>query len=229
MRVSANELRSATVKAFRGAGFAVGVAQDIGRATEWLEKRALPGATAAIAALESHAANDEAPRASCVTADAHGQQAWRCKSTAAAIDGPAALDLLCCSLALSVTMSDPDAPLLVAGLTGVAAADTGRSLVFRSLPDPDGSDSKAASWIFSPDGVIGDLKHLANLTGPIHLSVTQEQADFPVAAVPQRAEGGFDIPDAVWQRIYEFAAMLWVPATEASRHSGAGAGLTDND
>ncbi len=44
-----------------------------------------------------------------------------------------------------------------------------------------------------------------------------------------RPAGRFDIEDEVWDQLADMAARILVPATEASRLSGAGAGLTDND
>ncbi len=37
------------------------------------------------------------------------------------------------------------------------------------------------------------------------------------------------IDDALWDRLQELAARTYVPASDASREKGAGAGLTDND
>ncbi|MEL7211719.1 MAG: hypothetical protein AAGK92_03585 [Pseudomonadota bacterium] len=37
------------------------------------------------------------------------------------------------------------------------------------------------------------------------------------------------IDDGLWDRLQGFAARTYVPASEASREKGAGAGLTDND
>ncbi len=45
-------------------------------------------------------------------------------------------------------------------------------------------------------------------------------------SVPQ---GPVDVPDALWSVFESFAAKTYVPVSEASRISGAGAGLTDND
>jgi hypothetical protein len=41
--------------------------------------------------------------------------------------------------------------------------------------------------------------------------------------------GPVEIPTDVWSTLTQLAAMTHVPATDASRKSGAGAGLTDND
>jgi len=40
---------------------------------------------------------------------------------------------------------------------------------------------------------------------------------------------GLDVDDEAYARVAEYAARILVPETEASRESGAGAGLTDND
>jgi hypothetical protein len=41
--------------------------------------------------------------------------------------------------------------------------------------------------------------------------------------------GAVDIDDEIWEALGAFAHRTYVPATEASRLKGAGAGLTDND
>lgn len=56
------------------------------------------------------------------------------------------------------------------------------------------------------------------------LSVTAaEEMDMP------EFSGPCAVPDRAWVIFTEFAAKTFVPETEASRQSGAGAGLTDND
>lgn len=41
--------------------------------------------------------------------------------------------------------------------------------------------------------------------------------------------GAVDVPDPLLDRLNSFAAQTYVPASEASRAAGAGAGLSDND
>ena len=41
--------------------------------------------------------------------------------------------------------------------------------------------------------------------------------------------GAVDIADEIWEALSAFAHRTYVPASEASRLKGAGAGLTDND
>lgn len=46
---------------------------------------------------------------------------------------------------------------------------------------------------------------------------------------PDPVVGPVDIPDEIWNALATFAAKSYVPASDASRAGGAGAGLTDND
>ena len=46
---------------------------------------------------------------------------------------------------------------------------------------------------------------------------------------PDPVMGPVDIPDDIWNAFATLAAKTLVPASEASRAGGAGAGLTDND
>lgn len=59
-------------------------------------------------------------------------------------------------------------------------------------------------------------------TGPAQVT----QAGAP-GATPPVAE--IHVTDGVWKRANEMAAAYYVPATEASRLGGAGAGVNDND
>lgn len=60
-----------------------------------------------------------------------------------------------------------------------------------------------------------------DVQGCVTLTLNQPRA----RAVPQR----IDLPDDVYSRWSALAARLLVPESDASRLSGAGAGLTDND
>ena len=46
---------------------------------------------------------------------------------------------------------------------------------------------------------------------------------------PDYQPGPVDVADAVWDDLMALAALTYVPASEASRIAGAGAGLSDND
>ncbi len=45
----------------------------------------------------------------------------------------------------------------------------------------------------------------------------------------EAVSGAQDIPATLWSQLTEFAKRTYVPASEASRLAGAGAGLIDND
>ena len=50
-----------------------------------------------------------------------------------------------------------------------------------------------------------------------------------VVSAPPNAVQATEFPDEIWGILSGFAAQTYVPASEASRLSGAGAGLHDND
>ena len=74
-----------------------------------------------------------------------------------------------------------------------------------------------------------DLAHaLAHSRG---LSIAAEGADVvftEAEAVRPQVSRGAVVPE-IWQQVASFAALTYVPETDASRLAGAGAGLSDND
>ena len=74
-----------------------------------------------------------------------------------------------------------------------------------------------------------DLAHaLARSRG---LSIAAEGADVVFTGpVPLPSQGArCSVVPEIWQQIARFAALTYVPETDASRLGGAGAGLSDND
>ena len=65
-----------------------------------------------------------------------------------------------------------------------------------------------------------------NPTLPVEVRIEGGAANAP-ALMPK--PGAVDISDEIWEALGRFAHRTYVPATEASRLKGAGAGLTDND
>lgn len=66
--------------------------------------------------------------------------------------------------------------------------------------------------------------HLEIVVGSV-LNVRPAAAPFE----PKAPIGPRDMLDSTWNALTELASKTYVPATEASRLAGAGAGLTDND
>jgi len=50
-----------------------------------------------------------------------------------------------------------------------------------------------------------------------------------LTALPQAITNAHPVKDRLWARLQKLAARTYVPASQASRATGAGAGLTDND
>ena len=93
-------------------------------------------------------------------------------------------------------------------------------------------------WRDDHSALLGDIAALdartcgQEVSGPP--ATTQRLADALAAASgfelePKAASGARPVADALWDRLEILAARTYVPANAASRATGAGAGLTDND
>ena len=180
--LSLGELQALCIKAARGAGRAVGVAEDAGRAVRWLQARDQDGAGALVALLQDtdgRATRDLAPQVPDLTP----------------VGG------VICPLALGGYLSDMgDLP---EGAMGPVCAPL---LLLPFLAD------------ISPHGV-----DLVPGAAPGVVSVSARAQAMP--AEETRAH----VSDDVMEALLAFAARTYAPATEQSRASGAGAGLSDND
>lgn len=100
--------------------------------------------------------------------------------------------------------------MLFAALLGPAAA------VFGLRFELTGSDWSAAVAAGELAGSIGD--------GPVTVRAVKADVDASVGAT-----ANISVDQAEWAILGELAARIYVPSSEQSRTSGAGAGLTDND
>lgn len=206
MRVSLNEIEVTLKKATMGAGYAIGLAEDMGRACYWLAERGYDAAGAGLAALQSH------PDGGQGRLDAGG--CLRYDAARVVCDGPSGFDLLIAGDATSVELAGMDAPLLLIGLAGIAAAAYGGAWRL---------DHAGGAIIVSGEGVGGG-------TIPVpgdNIRLTRLK-DAP-ASRSTRQTGGCDVADQDWSAITALAARLLVPESAASRQAGAGAGAIDND
>lgn len=205
MRRSYNEISMTVKKAALGAGLEYGLAEDVGRAAHWLCARGHDGVAIAHAAIISAAGETACRYRSGVFAGAH-----------AATAGPSALDLA--RTGFPVELENLDVPLLLAGLAG---AEAGMAAIrfHLTLGDNDAIVISAGG----PDRALDTLQPGADVC------VSAE----PLAQTGQSAAGqdsaGADVDETTWNRIEALAAKTYVPASDASRTRGAGAGLTDND
>lgn len=229
MRVSLSEVETTVRKASVGVGLALGLAEDAGRAAGWAALVGVgdPGLfAAALEALDTGrsvgADADRAATGTLAPVDGAGP-------LSALIAGPAACDALR-SVAGTVTLIAVDHPAVVLfealeicdGLAGELRVD---------WRDPGGA---AIEVVRRGDGIIDGLAKRPTLAGlgpaDMRLALTDGRAPPPAAAVrPDVLAEGVAVDDARWRCIAAFAARLLVEGTEASRLSGAGAGVVDVD
>ena len=202
--LSQNELKSVFYRMLVGAKFDVGTAEDIAKAGAFGAALGLPVYAALLEGLtlddaEGHIDNRRFERAG--PADFR----WMLQ----------ALDLLqadmvsCCH-----APAGPLDWLVVPLLAGMA-------------PELSLSVSVQGDKFYLSEGQIYRLPRSESKAGDTDLSmiIVQDTGSLP----PPLATGPITIAADIWAELDVLAAQSYVPATEASRLSGAGAGLSDND
>ncbi len=202
------ETKTLATKAARGGGLAWGLAEEAGFAVHWLQSHGAPGAAALAALLEwqSEPGNTFSPvRLSDNVSDPVG--------TFSPIElGAALMDANRCAYA---GLGRVCQPLLLAPFLSTIAPERGCRLVWNDVSIVLGRDhfqtsaprdallSESASCFLSDadDDTVSNVEHV-------------RVADGEAESI---------------EKLKSFAAATFAPATEASRLSGAGAGLTDND
>lgn len=203
---SQNEVAALLKKAALGAGFPTGLADDLAAAGVALARRGQSGAAVVLDALLAGFSASDAP-------ETVGVRLTFGSCCLAAV-GASAFDLLVAKPSRPVEFTEVAHPMLLLGLAAAAAERTGWT--FR-LASGDGSSvdvnpQESAASTSLPDPVVITV-----------LSATRSDEPPVVSFLP------VDVDDEAFSRLSVLAARTYVPATEASRLSGAGAGLTDND
>lgn len=213
--VSLAEIDAMGRKAARGAGHAWGMAEEAGRAARWLAAYRLPGPQRLAALLDvcDGAVSERAP--------VKTEPRWH-----------AASGMLCgitCGSAISDRAAD-----IAAGeafeLEAVAEPLMILPFLCRVARDLD----------FGVEFTVGDTRLVATPEGPVWPGpsnpdipaaspVNVRRADGAAGTLRRHTPEGYAVPVAVWRTLDAYAARTYVPATEASRVSGAGAGTMDND
>ncbi len=200
---SLNEIAKRMSDAARGAGWPLGLAQDLGQAAAWLSSQGGDGVGVAMAALGAKPDPVEARQ------DTPGD--WQIGLAPAGVAGPAALDLVLAGEG-PVSLALTDAPDLVLALAGYASAQTGQTLVL-----------SGALTATVTSGALEGAPHRAPEDKILRLSLGAPGVIKP-AVQPRRAPD-----DATWAQAGALAAKTLVPATAQSRAFGAGAGAVDGD
>lgn len=203
-------------KATRGAGYAWGLAEETGKAARWLCAHRLPGLPVLAALL---ALNDGKPYGD--IAPAGDEDVWRAASGVLCplIAGVALADR-CDEIARGrvIRLAQTAYPFLITPFLGRAATYTGTAFAL-SLENEE--------IVCSERGVHADMTE-PHLHTSLTESVTCMVAPVPAGLTAER-DGSVEIDAPTWARLNAFAQRTYVPASEGSRLSGAGAGLIDND
>ncbi len=201
MIVSLNEVEMTALKAARGAGYSWGLAEEAGKAVRWLAER------------QQRRLDWLAPLLAILN---ERPEPRRCPLThgAALADDP--VELLASGTA---TWSEIVAPGLLLPFVVRAARVLGEPL----LIEWDGVQFRTSS---AEDAIA--CRAWYALTRPAVVATTRG-APMPLLAPLRRKSGGVSISTQSWQYLAPFAQRTYVPQSETSRLTGAGAGLNDND
>lgn len=216
MKVSLNEIEVLAKRASRGAGYAWGLAEEAGKATRWL-------AAHGFASLE-------------MLLDILSHKESTCDSDAIPLETNnvwhAASGDLCPLLAGSIFCDRRD------------MAAEGREFAFDSVLHPlfvtpfAAMAAKVSDGTFevSWDGIvmiiaarnISVIRGGIEQVGPCRGTINIRRVDTEIANSVERLTH-CSVDETTWARLNEYAHRTFAPATQASRLSGAGAGLSDND
>ncbi|MEP3630708.1 MAG: DUF3726 domain-containing protein [Hyphomicrobiales bacterium] len=206
---SLNEISATLKKAAIGSGFDVGRAEDIAKAGCWLITSGRDGAGVVLQAIEA------GPQP--INFD---EENGHFQNVHVASCGLSAVDIVEGSERFVVSFGPLDVPELQLGFVGVAsrANDNDYTLAFGSK----GGVLLCVEPDTSLDDFFGDKAAKMTLW-TVRQGVVISQDD-------QTNQGeGHRIDLEAWVKLLDLAHKTYVPASEASRLSGAGAGLVDND
>ncbi len=216
-------------KAIIGAGYSTGVAEDLSRAAGWLCTKGINGAAIL------HNVLKKATNKPSVSLNADGHYVFKDISILAC--GTSIIDILVSEIKGSanehsesqVDLVSIDVPLLLVALAAKAAKefDVSIKMLFLSgetiVISPSTIDFKDYELQSGVDAVLkcSSFKSVNTSKSKYTNGENEENIEMERKSI--------SIPESTIQLLNTFAAKTYVPATEASRLAGAGAGLNDND
>ena len=215
--LSFNEVDSATKKAFRGAGYHWGDAEEAGKAAVWLARRGIFAIPPMLALLDH--------------ADRLGPDGLRPVITGRHWQGRGGvLCPICAGAALADLSQQPDSgsrlllrgllsPILLLPFAASASASMGRPLAI--------SWERCELVCDGPGVLTGKRDGFTAASGDVALQVVTRGGPPQEPALPETKT--VDVDDDLWSALQRLAHRTYVPASDQSRISGAGAGLSDND
>lgn len=211
MTHSLNELESLLKKAAVGAGFPVGHAVAIAAAGVWLARRGIPVCEVVVRTIAGGMGDCQVVR------DKGGATFQPAR---AGMAGPPAIDLLLADVGdETATLQDVDEPVLLLGLAGVAGKANQVGFAIASTEGDIVVDDVAA--MPSPDWIVAAKRRMT-------LRLLTDRPPSRETDLASRYDP-MACGDSGWEALEALAYKTYVPASDQSRISGAGAGLTDND
>ncbi|MDG1410355.1 MAG: DUF3726 domain-containing protein [Acidimicrobiales bacterium] len=201
---SINETGAILRKAAVGSGFPIGLADVISAAGVWLCVRDLDGIGAVLEVLDAGYPTSVAARRNGALITVSHARTGR--------SGVSLIELLIAGEVERVIIENSDSIMLLAGMAGVAATNSGVAFAFTI----DGESIIIDSRRIEASGLSGSSR--------VEIEITE-----PRLQPFQPLRSALVVDEEQWESISGLAARIYVPATEESRLSGAGAGLTDND
>ncbi|WP_068311173.1 DUF3726 domain-containing protein [Polycladidibacter hongkongensis] len=215
MSFSLNEIEAMCKRAARGAGLPWGLCEEAAKGTRWLASFGFSGPDLLVSLLEL---NDKLPAVDFSPVALEG--IWR---AAAGRLNPliAGASMSDCAVKMElgniITMLEVDFPLLVVPFASGAALRLGQPV--------------AVEW--QGARLVTNGKELCvqgEASALLAARAKRVECSAPAQMLSQtRPLHRAIVSDACWTRLAAFSQRTFAPATEASRLSGAGAGLTDND
>ena len=202
MKRSRNEILSTAIKAARGAGHPVGLAEDMARAALWLCANEFDGVGALMSELRSETGEVEYE---------NGADGLTLKGASTACLAVCAVDALAARMSKNAVLENVTNPLILLGVCACGSIELDTTI-------------DIGDWARVTRGEIdhlGDDPHV----GAYRLSL----GDPEQAVAKEEPSGPLEIEDHRWSVLEAMAARTYVPASTESRAKGAGAGLTDND
>lgn len=236
MHISLSELETTLRKAALGAGLSLGLGEEASLAAKWMALNGIASLSTFADALDAvdggRSGRFDADLAIAGTFVASGAGL----SLSALYAAPSACDLLEAAAlsgndpgAVTLTAIDFPAVVLCDALAVSARMEGGIRLAWQARGGKAIEVVCRGGCLDLEKGVSGDL----TTPGPVDLSMTlaeqESGADRPSSADCTFRMNGIIVDDACWSRVLAYAARCLVEATDASRLTGAGAGVVDSD
>lgn len=215
MLVSLNELDTMTRKAFRGAGYHWGEAEEAGKAATWLARCGLPVLPPVLHLLKEAQSHLSAMRPVREGQTLRAAGGLLCPVLAGIATSDATGELtagqaihygrLCC-------------PVLIAPFIAAAADALLLRLVFASPAGNIEARPNACAVHMRTDALEASSGSLVAHASGVAMAGTRPPREHMLPVEPGQ-----------WEALNAFAARTYVPATAQSRLSGAGAGVRDED